>query len=45
VYVAKLAGLPEEVVVRAREVQSELEDTDKLDRIQAKKLEEQKRLF
>lgn len=45
VYVAKLAGLPEEVVSRAREVQAELEDKDKLDRIQAKKLEEQKRLF
>ncbi|MDP3727839.1 MAG: DNA mismatch repair protein MutS [bacterium] len=45
VYVAKLAGLPEEVVARAREVQSELEEKDKLDRIQAKKLEEQKRLF
>lgn len=45
VYVAKLAGLPEEVVARAREVQVELEDTDKLDKIQAKKLEEQKRLF
>ena len=45
VYVAKLAGLPEEVVNRAKEVQSELEDKDRLDRIQAKKLEEQKRLF
>lgn len=45
VYVAKLAGLPEEVVHRAREVQAELEDKDKLDKIQAKKLEEQKRLF
>lgn len=45
VYVAKLAGLPEEVVHRAREVQSELEDKDKLGRIEAKKLEEQKKLF
>ncbi|MBS3162906.1 DNA mismatch repair protein MutS [Candidatus Woesearchaeota archaeon] len=45
VYVAKLAGLPESVINRAREVQSELEDKDKLDRINAKKLEEQKRLF
>ena len=44
-YVAKLAGLPESVINRAREVQSELEDKDKLDRINAKKLEEQKRLF
>ncbi|MBI5798066.1 DNA mismatch repair protein MutS [Candidatus Woesearchaeota archaeon] len=45
VYVAKLAGLPEEVVVRAKEVQDELEEKDRLDRIEAKKLEEQKRLF
>ncbi len=45
VYVAKLAGLPESVVNRAIEVQKELEDKDKLDRINAKKLEEQKRLF
>src|SRR3989338_8235463 len=45
VYVAQLAGLPEEVVRRAREVQAELEDKDRLDKIQAKKLEEQKRLF
>ena len=45
VYVAKLAGLPESVINRAKEVQSELEDKDKLDRISAKKLEEQKRLF
>lgn len=45
VYVAQLAGLPEEVVARAKEVQAELEDKDRLDRIQAKKLEEQKRLF
>jgi len=45
VYVAKLAGLPEEVVNRAREVQAELEDADKLDRVQTKKLEEQKRLL
>ncbi|MSR86050.1 DNA mismatch repair protein MutS [Candidatus Woesearchaeota archaeon] len=45
IYVAQLAGLPEEVVTRAREVQAELEDKDKLDKIQAKKLEEQKRLF
>ncbi|HLC22627.1 MAG TPA: DNA mismatch repair protein MutS, partial [Candidatus Nanoarchaeia archaeon] len=45
VYVAKLAGLPEEVITRALEVQHELEDKDKLDRIQAKTLEEQKRLF
>jgi len=45
VYVAKLAGLPESVINRAREVQTELEDKDKLDRINAKKLEEQKRLF
>ncbi len=44
-YVAQLAGLPEEVVARAKEVQRELEDKDKLDKIQAKKLEEQKRLF
>jgi len=45
VYVAKLAGLPEEVIQRAKEVQAELEEKDKLDRIQVKKLEEQKRLF
>jgi len=44
VYVAKLAGLPEKVISRAKEVQQELEDKDRLDRIQAKKLEEQKRL-
>lgn len=45
VYVAKLAGLPESVINRAKEVQAELEDKDKLDKINAKKLEEQKRLF
>ena len=45
VYVAQLAGLPSEVIARAREVQAELEDKDKLDRIQVKKLEDQKRLF
>lgn len=44
IYVAKLAGLPEEVVTRAMEVQRELEDTDRLERIQAKQFEEQKRL-
>jgi DNA mismatch repair ATPase MutS len=36
--------LPEKVIARAKEVQQELEDKDRLDRIQAKKLEEQKRL-
>ncbi len=45
VYVAKLAGLPDEVIKRAMEVQTELEENDKLDKINAKKLEEQKRLF
>ena len=45
IYVAHLAGLPEEVIQRAKEVQAELEDTDKLDKIEAKKLEEQKKLF
>jgi hypothetical protein len=33
------------VINRAKEVQAELEDKDKLDKINAKKLEEQKRLF
>ncbi len=45
VYVAKLAGLPEKVIERAREVQDELEEKDRLDKIRVKRLEEQKRLF
>jgi DNA mismatch repair protein MutS len=45
VYVAKLAGLPEEVVNRAKEVQGKLESSDKSHKVDMKKLEEQKRLF
>ena len=45
VYVAKLAGLPEDVIRRAMDVQRELEDNDRLERIQAKQFEEQKRLL
>ena len=45
VYVAKLAGLPEEVVQRAKNVQKEFEQNDKLDKVEAKKLENQKTLF
>tara|TARA_Y100000310_G_scaffold337913_1_gene426194 strand:- start:124 stop:2523 length:2400 start_codon:yes stop_codon:yes gene_type:complete len=45
VYVAKLAGLPEEVVRRAQEVQEKLEDKDTTHRVDVKKLENQKQLF
>jgi DNA mismatch repair protein MutS len=45
VYVAKLAGLPEEVVNRAKDVQKEFEGNDKMQRVQAKKIEDQKTLF
>ncbi|MBT7052884.1 DNA mismatch repair protein MutS [archaeon] len=45
VYVAKLAGLPDEVIERAKEVQSKLEGSDTSHKVDAKKLEEQKRLF
>lgn len=45
VHVAKLAGIPEEVIQRAKEIQSVLEkDDDMIRRIKAKKLEEQKSL-
>lgn len=45
VYVAKLAGMPREVVERAREIQEILQKDDEMMRkIQAKKLEEQKGL-
>jgi DNA mismatch repair protein MutS len=45
VYVAQLAGLPEEVVNRARDVQREIESDDKLQRVKAKRIEDQKTLF
>ncbi len=45
IHVAKLAGLPFEVVERAKEIQSILEkDDDMMRKIKAKKLEEQKSL-
>ena len=45
VHVAKLAGMPEEVIQRAKEIQSILEkEDDMIRRIKAKKLEEQKSL-
>jgi DNA mismatch repair protein MutS len=45
VHVAKLAGLPEEVITRAKSVQSKLEESDKTHRVDMKKLENQKTLF
>ena len=46
VHVAKLAGLPEEVVARAREIQEVLEKDDEMIRkIKAKKLDDQKGLL
>ncbi|MBL7051767.1 MAG: DNA mismatch repair protein MutS, partial [Nanoarchaeota archaeon] len=45
VYVAKLAGLPDEVIERAKEVQGKLESSDTSYRVDAKKLEKQRRLF
>ena len=45
VHVAKLAGLPQEVIERAKEVQALLEKDDEMvNRIKAKKLQEQKSL-
>ena len=42
VHVAKLAGLPKEVLARAEEIQLELEKDDQISRkVKAKKLKEQ----
>jgi DNA mismatch repair protein MutS len=45
VHVAQLAGLPEEVINRAKVVQKKLEMADKTDRLEMKRLDNQKKLF